>query len=94
MKGDYSNKYCDRIPKVKKQTCQQLGLSKDFCTRMVKSPAQVENMKAYKRMHSRIKYWMITKEKFGVLRSATKKQAALCERSDVSISELKRFFGN
>ena len=94
MKGDYSNKYCDRRAKGKKQTCQHLGSSRDFRERKAKSPAYVEYMKAYKRMHSRIKYGMLTKEKINDWRDAAKEKTALCEQGEMSIEELRCWLGN
>jgi len=94
MKGDYSTKYCDRKQKGRKQTCQQIGSSRDFRSRMAKSPAQVEYMRAYKRMHSRIKYGMITKEKFGIWRDDAKAQTLLCEQGGLSLDELRALLGN
>jgi hypothetical protein len=63
LKGDYGTKYCSRIPKGKKQTCQHLGSTRDF-NKVKKSEANIEYGKAYKRMHARIKYGMLSKEDF------------------------------
>ena len=51
-------------------------------------------MKAYKRMHSRIKYGMITRERIGDWRDDAKAQALLCEQGDLSLCDLKRLSGN
>ena len=94
MKGDYSTKYCDRKARGRKQTCQQLGSSRDFRSRTAESPVKVEYLKAYKRMHSRIKYGIITKEKFNEWNDAAKDKASLCERGGISLDDLIKFLGN
>jgi hypothetical protein len=94
MKGDYITKYCDRRAKGKKQTCQHLGSSRDFRERKAKSPAHVEYMKAYKRNHSRIKYGMISKEKFNEWQVEAKEKTALCEQGELSVEELRVWLKN
>lgn len=94
MKGDYNNKYCDRKAPGKKQTCQHLGSSKDFRLRKSNSPTYMEYMKAYKRMHSRINYGLITKEKFDIWRDAAKEKKELCERGELAVEDFKAWLGN
>jgi len=53
---------------------------------MAKSPAQMEYMRAYKRMHSWIKY--------GIWRDDAKAQTLLCEQGGLSVNDLKILLGN
>ena len=94
LKGDYGTKYCSRIPRGKKQTCQHLGSTRDFNARVKKSDASVEYGKAYKRMHARIKYGMLTKEDFKKWNMKAVVQTQLCEDGKLSFEELKEWLGN
>lgn len=94
LKGDYGTKYCNRIPKGKKQTCQHLGSTRDFNERVKKSDANIEYGKAYKRMHARIKYGMLSKEDFKKWNMKAVAQTQLCEAGSLSLEELKEWLGN
>lgn len=94
LKGDYGTKYCSRIPRGKKQTCQHFGSTRDFNARVKKSDASVEYGKAYKRMHARIKYGMLTKEEFKKWNMKAVVQTQLCEDGKLSFEELKEWLGN
>ncbi len=100
LKGDYGTKYCSRIPKGKKQTCQHLGSTRDFNARTKKSDAYKEYLTAYKRMHARIKYGMLTKKDFKEWNVKALEKTQLCEDSRLpenekpSLDELKEWLGN
>lgn len=94
LKGDYKNKYCDRIMPGNKRTCQQIGSSKDYNKRVAKSPAQTEYMRAYKRMHSRIGYSMITKQQFIAWQHTAKENTKRYEQGEIDIEELKALLRN
>ena len=94
LKGDYGTKYCSRIPRGKKQTCQHLGSTRDFNARVKKSDASVEYGKAYKRMHARIKYGMQTKVEFKKWNMTAIAQTQLCEDGKLSFEEFKGWLGN
>ena len=94
IKGDYNAKYCDRKVTCKRQTCQQIGSSRDFNKRVEKSEPQKEYMKAYKRMHSRIKYGMITKEKFHEWNNQANGKLLICEDGDLALVDFKLWLGN
>ena len=94
LKGDYVNKYCSRLPFGKQQPCRQLGSSRDFQKRVKKSEANVQYMRAYKRMHSRIKYGMLTKEGFKKWNMEAVGKTQLCEAGELSMEEFKKWMGN
>jgi len=100
LKGNYGTKYCSRIPRGKKQTCQHLGSTRDFNVRVKKSDAQKEYLKAYKRMHARISYGMMTKAEFKKWNMKAIDKTQLCEDEKLpederlSLEELKEWLGN
>ena len=94
IKGDYNAKYCDRKMEGKRQTCQQIGSSRDFNKRVEKSEPHKEYMKAYKRMHSRIKYGMITKEQFHEWNKQADGKLLMCESGELSLEDFKVWLGN
>jgi len=94
LKGDYGTKYCSRTPKGKKQTCQHLGSTRDFNERAKKSDAGIEYSKAYKRMHARIKYGMLTKEEFKKWNMKAIEKTQLCEADGLSLEKFKEWLGN
>jgi hypothetical protein len=94
LKGEYKGKYCDRIPRGYKQTCQQIGSTRDYNQRNKKSEPKAEYMRAYKRMHSRIKYGMITKEEFKQWNLKANDMTRLCDSENLSLDEFKQWLGN
>lgn len=93
-KGDYNEKYCDRIPRGYKQTCQQIGSTRDYNQRNKQSKPRAEYMKAYKRMHSRIKYGMITKDEFKQWNLKANDILRLCDSGEVPLEEFKQWLRN
>lgn len=93
-KGEYKGKYCDRVPRGYKQTCQQIGSTRDYNQRNKKSEAKAEYMRAYKRMHSRIKYGMITKEEFKQWNMKANDKMLLCDSGELSLEEFRGWLGN
>lgn len=93
-KGEYKGKYCDRVPSGYKQTCQQIGSTRDYNQRNKKSEAKAEYMRAYKRMHSRIKYGMITREEFKQWNMKANDRMLLCDSGELSLEEFKGWLGN
>lgn len=63
-KGDYDTKYCDRIPKGEKRTCQQIGAVKLYQKKLSQNPILNEYRKIYRRFHARKRNGIITLEQF------------------------------
>jgi hypothetical protein len=93
-KGEYGGKYCDRILRGYKQTCQQIGSTRDYNQRNNRSETRQEYMRAYKRMHSRIKYGMLTREDFKKWNMEANAKMLLCDSSELSLEEFKKWLGN
>jgi hypothetical protein len=51
-------------------------------------------MWAHKRMHSRIKYGMITREDFQKWNMKTNDMMLLCDSGELSLEEFKQWLGN
>jgi hypothetical protein len=93
-KGEYGAKYCNRVPRGYKQTCQQIGSTRDYNQRNNQSVTKKEYTRAYKRMHSRIKYGMLTREDFKKWNMKANDKMYLCDSGELSLDEFKQWLGN